>query len=602
MQRRKYIEQELEKAQEEMPACKQQCEVANEARIQALKQLESTKRLIEELKLNLERAQTEEQQAKQDSELAKLRVEEMEQGIADEASFAAKAQLEVAKARHAAAVSELKSVRDELEQLRTDYDLLIAEKDAAETKAEEAIFSSKEVEKSVENLTIELITLKQSLDSAHSAHLEAEEHRIGAVMAKEQDNLNWEVELKQAEEELDKLNQQMITTKELKSKLDEATTLLQDLKAELAAYMESKSDEEALEDPLKEPETKTRADIETAINAAKKELLDVKDKIEKATKEVNILKVASASLRSQLEKENLELHAIQQREGVASTAAASLEAELNRIKSEIAIIQMKEQEEREKLVELPLQLQKAGQEAEQAKELARIAGEDLDKAKLEADEAKARVSEREGKLRAVEKEIEAAKASERLALAAITALKESESSQKNVDDDSSFGITLTLEEYYELSKRAHEAEEQANARVATAMSQIEIAKEAEKKSSDKLEEVSKEMSQRKDSLEAALQKATQAVERKMSVEQELRKWRADHEQNRKNSDSAASSANSGKSSKDDGKDSKNQKSPKSSKGGDDGKSGKKKKKSFFPKFFMFLGKGRKSHSSKQEGS
>lgn len=603
MQRRKYIEQELEKAQEEMPACKQQCEVANEARIQALKQLESTKRLIEELKLNLERAQTEEQQAKQDSELAKLRVEEMEQGIADEASFAAKAQLEVAKARHAAAVSELKSVGDELEQLRTDYDLLVAEKDAAETKAEEAMFSSKEVEKSVENLTIELITLKQSLDSAHSAHLEAEEHRIGAVMAKEQDNLNWEVELKQAEEELDKLNLQMITTKDLKSKLDEASTLLQDLKAELAAYMESKSDEEASEDPLKEPETKTRADIETAINAAKRELLDVKDKIEKATKEVNILKVASASLRSQLEKENLELQAIQQREGVASVAAASLEAELSRIKSEIDIIQMKEQEEREKLVELPLQLQKAGQEAEQAKELARIASEDLEKAKLEADEAKAVVSEREGKLRAVEKEIEAAKASERLALEAITALKESESAQRNVDDDSSFGITLTLEEYYELSKRAHEAEEQANARVAAAMSQIEIAKEAEKKSSDKLEEVTKEMSLRKDSLEAALQNAAQAEERKMSVEQELRKWRADHEQKRKNSDSAASSANTGKSSKDDGKDSKNQKSPKSSKGGgDDGKSGKKKKKSFFPRFFMFLGKGRKSHSSKQEGS
>ncbi|XP_047961988.1 protein WEAK CHLOROPLAST MOVEMENT UNDER BLUE LIGHT 1-like [Salvia hispanica] len=598
VERRKYIEQELNKAQEEMPSYKQQCQAANEAKIQVLKQLESTKRLIEELKLNLERAQTEEQQAKQDSELAKLRVEEMEQGIADEASFAAKAQLEVAKARHAAAVAELKSVKDELEQLRRDYDLLIAEKEAAEKKAEEAHFASKQVEKSVESLTIELITLKQSLDSAHSAHLEAEEHRIGAVMAKEQDSLNWEVELKQAEEELEKLNQQMITTKELKSKLAEAMTQLQDLKAELAAYMESKSDETGSEDPLKEPATKTRADFETAINAAKNELSDVKLKLERATKEENILKVASASLKSQLENENAELQAIQEREGTASAAATSLHAELNRIKSEINAIRMKEEEEREKLVELPLQMQKAAEEVEQAKELARTAGEELKKAKDEADEAKAGVSTREGKLRAVQKEIEAAKAAERLALAAISALQESESAQRNVDEDSVNGITLSLEEYYELSKRAHEAEEQANTRVAAAMSQIEAAKESEQKSLNKLEEVSQDMSKRKDALEIALQKAEAATERKLGAEEELRKWRADHELKRKNAESGTSAT--GKSSKD-GKDSKNQKSPKSgtSKGTDtqDGKSGKKKKKSFFPRIFMFLGRKKSSHSS-----
>lgn len=609
MQRRKFIEQELEKAQEEMPLYKQQCEAANEAKQQVLKQLESTKRLVEELKLNLERAQTEEQQAKQDSELAKLRVEEMEQGIADESSIAAKAQLEVAKARHAAAVSELKSVKDELEQLRGDYELLIAEKEAAERKAEEAHFTSKQVEKSVESLTIELITLKQSLDSAHSAHLEAEEHRIGAVMAKEQDNLNWEVELKQAEEELEKLNQQMITTKELKAKLAEAKMLLNDLKAELAAYMESKTEEtgreETLQDPLKEPETKTRADIEAAINAAKKELVDVKLKIEKATKEVNILKVASASLKSQLEKENAELQAIQQREGMASIASASLEAEINRIKSEINIVHMKEKEEREKLVELPMQLQKAAQEAEQAKALACTAGEELKKAKNDAEEAKAAVNAKESKLRAVQKEIETARASERLALAALTALQESELAQRNGNEDLANGITLSLEEYYELSKRAHEAEEQANARVAAAMSQIETAKESEKKTLNKLEEASRDMSQRKDALEIALQKAEQAAERKMSIEQELRKWRADHEHKRKTIEAILAPIRMSKESKNHESSSLLQRSPKSgttNKGTDsaqEGKGGKKKKKSFFPRIFMFLGK-RKSHSSKGE--
>ncbi|KAI3465360.1 hypothetical protein Pfo_022023 [Paulownia fortunei] len=616
VERRKIIEQELDRAQEEIPLYKKQSEAAEEAKLQVLKELDSTKRLIEELKLNLERAQTEEQQAKQDSELAKLRVEEMEQGIADEASFAAKAQLEVARARHAAAVSELKTVKDELEQLRKDYTLLVAEKDASVKKAEEAISTLKEVEKSVEDLTIELITAKESLESAHAAHLEAEDHRIGAVMAKEQDILNWEKELKQTEEELEKVTQQMLSSKDLKSKLDTATALLQDLKAELAAYMESKLEQETgeegnLEDALKESDKRTRGNIEAALSAAKKELEEVKLNIEKATNEVNILKVAATSLKSELEKEKAELAAIQQREGMASIAVASLESELNRTKSEIALAQMKEKEEREKMVELPKQLQGAAQEADQAKALAQIARDELRKAKEEAEQAKAGASTMESRLRAAQKEIEAAKASEKLALAAINALVESESAQRNNDEDSPAGVTLSLEEYYELSKRAHEAEEQANMQVAAALSQIEVAKESELRSLNKLEEANREMAERKAAQEIALQKAEKAKEGKLGVEQELRKWRAEHEQRRKAGESVPAAVNSNKSptaSFEERLESKNfvstpnssalhqMLSPKSYTSNTETETSpevrvtKKKKKSFFPRIFMFLGK------------
>ncbi|KAK4429000.1 protein WEAK CHLOROPLAST MOVEMENT UNDER BLUE LIGHT 1 [Sesamum alatum] len=617
VERRKIIEQELEKAQEEIPLYKKQSEEAEEAKVQVLKDLDSTKRLIEELKLNLERAQKEEQQAKQDSELAKLRMEEMEQGIADEASFAAKAQLEVARARHAAAVEELQSVNDELEQLKKDYAQLVAEKDAFAKKAEEAISISKEVEKSVEDLTIELITAKESLESAHAAHLEAEEHRIGAVMAKEQDILNLEKELKQAEEEVEKLNQQLLSSKELKSKLETATALLQDLKAELAAYMESKLDQESSGDALKESDQKTRGDIEEALSAAKKELEEVKLNIEKLTNEVNILKVAATTLKAELEKEKAELAAIQQREGMASIAVASLEAELNRTKSEIAVAQMKEKEEKAKMVELPKKLQAAAQEADKAKALAQIARDELRKAKEEAEQAKAAASTMESKLRAAQKEIEAAKASEKLALAAINALVESESAQRDNDEDSPAGVTLSLEEYYELSKKAHEAEEQANTRVAAAMSQIEVAKDSELRSLNKLEEANREMAERKNALQIALQKAEKAQEGKLGVEQELRKWRAEHEQRRKAAESVPAVVNSNKilrASPELRSDSKRLVgtsqssgllqilSPKSCTSNTETepspelKVTKKKKRSIFPRFFMFLSRKKSSKS------
>lgn len=530
MERRKLMEQELEKAQEEIPSYKKQSEEAEAAKSHVLKELDSTKRLIEELKINLERAQKEEEQAKQDSELAKLRVEELEQGIAEEASFAAKAQVEVARARHVAAVSELKSVKQELEQLKKNYALLVSERDESVKKAEEAVSALKEVEKSVEDLTIELITAKESLESAHAAHMEAEEHRIGAVMAKEQDVLQWEKELKEAEEELEKLTQQMMMSKDLKEKLDKATALLEGLKSEMGAYMESKINEE-----FNGEKQKTHADIELAYSKAKKELEEMKIKIDKATEEVNILKVASLSLKFELEKEKSELSAIQQREGMASIAVSSLEAELDRTKSEIALVKTKEKEEKEKMVELPKQLQEVAQEADRVKALCQEAKENLRKAEEEAEQAKAGANTVESRLHAVLKEIEAAKASEKLALAAINALKESESAQKeNDDDESSSGVvTLSLEEYYELSKRAHEAEEQANMRVANALSQVEVAKKSELKSLNKLEEAQREIAQGREALDSALQKAEKAKEGKLGAEQQLRNWRAENEQRRK---------------------------------------------------------------------
>ncbi|KAL0545636.1 hypothetical protein IC582_015525 [Cucumis melo] len=544
VERRKLVEQELEKLQEEIPEYRRQSETAEDEKKKVLKELDSTKRLIEELKLNLERAQTEEHQARQDSELAKLRVEEMEQGIAEESSVAAKAQLEVAKARHVAAVSELQSVKEELELLCKELASLVIEKNAAIAKAEDAVAASKEVEKAVEDLTIELMANKESLESAHASHLEAEEQRIGAAMAREQDSLNWEKELKQAEDELQSLNQKIMSAKDLKSKLDTASNLLIDLKAELAAYMESKLEEEPdnqdgnTKGEGEDPEKKTHTDIQAAVASAKLELEEVKLNIEKASSEINILKVAATSLKTELEREKSALATLKQREGMASIAVASLEAEVERTRSEIALVQIKGKEAREMMVELPKQLQQAAQEADEAKSVAQVAQEELRKTKEEAEQAKAGASTMESRLLAARKEIEAAKASEKLALAAIKALQESESARDTKNADSPAGVTLSLEEYYELSKCAHEAEEQANVRVAAALSQIEVAKESESRSAEKLEEVTQEMATRKEALKIAMERAEKAKEGKLGVEQELRKWRAEHEQRRKAGDTS----------------------------------------------------------------
>ncbi|KAK4274694.1 hypothetical protein QN277_017882 [Acacia crassicarpa] len=538
VERRQHVEQELQKAQEEIPGYRKQFEAAEQEKIQVLKELDSTKRLIEELKLNLERAQTEERQARQDSELAKLRVEEMEQGIADEASVAAKAQLEVAKARFTAAISELSFVREELEGLRKEYASLEIDKNVAVKKAEEAVLASKEVEKPVEELTIELIAAKESFESTHSAHLEVEEKRIGTIMARDQDSHNWEKELKQIEEEIHKLGQHISLTKDLKSKLETGSAMLLGLKAGLAAFMEAKSKEEHDVEGVsrieqEELEKKTHTELVAIVASATKELEKVKINLDERTNEVNSLKEAAASLKSVLEQEKSTLDTIRQREGMASIAVSSLEAELEKTRSEIAEIQMKEKEAKEKMVELPKKLQQAAEDADQVNLFAQIAREELQKVIEEAEQAKAAATTVESKLLATQKEIEAARASEKLALATIKALQESESARRKLGAEDSKGVTLSLEEYYELSKRAHEAEEQANLRVVAVNSDIQMARESQLKTLERLEDVNQEIFAIRESLKVAMDTAEKATEGKLALEQELRKWRAEHEQRRK---------------------------------------------------------------------
>lgn len=484
-----------------MPEYKNRLEDAEEEKFKVLKELDSAKRLIEELKVSLERAQTEEDQAKQDSELAKLRMEEREQGIADEASIAAKTQLEVAKARHEAAIVELATINDDLEALRKEYSSLIIERDVASKRAEEAVNSSREVEKTVEYLMIELITTKESLESAHAAHLEAEEKRITVAMARDQDTLQWKKDLKQGEEELQRITQQVNYTKELQSKLDTASALLLDLKAELSAYKLKEKTDGHSNDELP-TEVKFDTDMQAAIASAEKELGEMKNNIKRAKAEVETLKAAANSLKSELEKEKSKLDSTQ---------------------SEAALLQT------EKTPAPPKQMQEATEEAEKAKSLAQMTREEFIKVKEEAEQAKAGARTIESRLLAAQKEIEAANVSEKLVLASIKALQVNESAQNIGNANSSQEMTLSVEEYYQLSKRAYDAEEKMEKRMAAVNSRIEAAKQSQSKSFEKLEELNKEMAERKEAQRIATERAEEANEGKLKIEQELRNWRSEHE-------------------------------------------------------------------------
>ncbi|KAK8969272.1 Protein WEAK CHLOROPLAST MOVEMENT UNDER BLUE LIGHT-like 2 [Platanthera guangdongensis] len=524
-------EQELEKVEQEIPLYQKHLEAAEDAKDRVLQELEITKSQVEEIKLQLEKALTEETRALQDSELAQLRVKEIEHGVGDENSEAGKAQVTVVQTRRLEADNELKSVKVELDVLRKECEKLMRERDAAAKKAEEAAVASEDVEKRVDELTIELAIAKETLESAHSSHLNAEEQGLDAAVEREQGNQCLQQKLKQSEEELHSFEEKLAAVNDVELKLDTASSFLNSLKGKLVAYVETeigRDEKHAFVQP-------------DALSAAKKELEEARSSMEKAKDEVNCLRIAAFSLKSQLEAETSILSSLREKEKMSSLAISSLEAELEKNQSEQEEVQGKEKKSIGELREFSHELQEKTEETDDAKSKAHFARRELTEAMEEAEMAKASASTMELRLQAVLKEIEASVASERLALEAVKAIQGSEETTESSQDV----VSISSEEYYALSKKASEAERLSNERVIAAIDQIKDAKRSEKLVREKLEAAFMGRKERKEGLRDATEKAAKAKEGKLKMEQELRDWRAENEQRRKAREAFSASSSNG---------------------------------------------------------
>ncbi|KAJ4750459.1 Protein WEAK CHLOROPLAST MOVEMENT UNDER BLUE LIGHT 1 [Rhynchospora pubera] len=509
---------EVSKARREIAQYKMKSETIEVSRAELLKELENTKRHMIRLKSNLDKAEAEEAKVKEELNRAKL-YSEIAEIFVQEGGKAEK--LNTIKTRKEAAVSELNSVREEIKSLKEECTNLVKERETLVAKAEEAILASKKAEKMVEELNEELDNVRKPLEVATAAKLKAEEGKIAAGLAKDEENLMWEKEMKEAEEELRQLGIQIASAKEVEVKLEAATGLLENLNAELEVYIEKLNRENEGIDS-EEAEMKRQELLEST----RKELEEVKAQIEKVQGEVNDVQVEISSLKKELEKEKIELSNLQQREKLASVAISSVKTEIEKTKEQIDACIEKEKEAERKIVELPNLIEEATLEAGQSMLVARDAEDELNKVKAEAEPVQISLKTAEMKMNAAMKEIEASKMSENIALAAIKALQESET------DNSSEKVIISFDEYFGLSKQGHEADEKAHERVEAASAQMESAKKLATNSLSTLYKVYSELEEKKKVLHEAKQKASRAAQSKMDAEQELKHWRSKNEEQR----------------------------------------------------------------------
>ncbi|KAJ1289958.1 hypothetical protein BS78_02G204600 [Paspalum vaginatum] len=524
-ERRKNVQNALDKALQDAPEYQRRAEATEVEKNKVLMELCDTRRSIEGLKLNLEKAQTEAIQAQQDSELVNIRFKEIQQGIACRESAAAKAEIELAKYRYGSALAELQSVKDEIEQLQKEYTSLNTKRDSAETKACESSAASLETEKAVDDLTLELIALKELLTSSQATHIIAEEQKLNVSLAYHREKENWQNELKQVDEEIQKMRDATLANKDLESKLEAASALLMKLQEEFSPYLRGELPQEV--SPGGEAE---RPEFSTRVKLAKtrKELEDMRADIKNAKDEVRKLWNVAATLRANIEREEVDLLALRHKEHLASISVSSQQEELSNVTYQLNIVH-----ERTKAAEMPAELHQATKVMGQAQSKAQMARHELAKVREEADQAKAQVNVVKLRLEAVTREIFAVNASEQIATASANALqdyKEEAQIEPQIDRVSNNYVTLSLEEYDALSKKAQDAEDLAKKRVIKAVEKIKEAKDAEVRSLNRLEQLTKQINERKLELRAAQEKANSAQSGKVTMENELRKRRAKHDQ------------------------------------------------------------------------
>ncbi|KAG2554263.1 protein WEAK CHLOROPLAST MOVEMENT UNDER BLUE LIGHT 1-like isoform X2 [Panicum virgatum] len=523
---------ELDKLKNEISECKRQAEAAEAAKLSVFNELERTKNIIDEMTHVLEKQQAIEVDAK-DLELFQFILQEME-GVDFGNSTVAEEKLNNIQERRKSLVAKIMLVKDDFRKVQVDYDSLLIETDISVRKAQTALAMSKDAEKQVEELTIELQRLKEVFDLAQSTCHDAEENKKGTLMARDADCLAWEKDLRQAEEELNQISMELSAVQELQSQVDTSSSLLLDLKNKVATYMEAKLIEEA-----QEQESGTQKSMqEEAIILSRNEIEEHKKSIAKVTDELCALKATAASLGSQLNKEKTALAAIQQREAMASITIQSLKVEIKLSQQELEAVRAKEKEHGDKAVKLPKVLQDAANEANKAKSVAAKTREELRKAKEEVEQAKAALSTTEFRLEAVLREIEVAKESQWLAL---NTLDDSKVSANIKQQGSSQMIALDVDEYTSLVERSHRAEELAHEKTAAAIAQVEAAKESESRTLSRLNETYKALEERKQALLATTERADRATEGKLAMEQELRKWREENGRRRRAGDWASKS-------------------------------------------------------------
>ncbi|CAH9133778.1 unnamed protein product [Cuscuta epithymum] len=510
-------ETQLHLIMKELDGLKEQLRNTEATKLQALRDLEKAKRTLHDLTSKLETVCEAKQAAIESTEAAKVKAKELEmqkssKPAAISGDDAWKLHVDSEREQYKASAGELNYAKQELANLRQDFDAVLEAKLSAFQEAADAHHLTAVNRERANEFAKEVSALRETLAQVKLAPLQAQEENAKLNAEKESHLHSLKMAKEEADRKLSILREEAdpAVNKSLAEKLEETNAMIEVLREQLN-------------------------NVKVSDNTAWREVSAEKENAERALQEIRAeeesLKSLVDSLREELENVNKLRAELRNKAEETDSLAERLRVELDRNKKEleatIAGITKQEEEINAKIQELSLEADRATREAEDMKKSADIF-------KQEAEAARIATRAAEEKLEVALKEAEEAKAAQRVADYKIhnasrkfTACngEEDQAAAANISEPPNGGIKLSNEEYQSLCHKVEKLKTEADIKVATVMAQVESINRSEKDLVKKVEERMREAEEVEAATRDAVKRAEVDEAAKLVVEGELLRWR-----------------------------------------------------------------------------
>lgn len=492
----------------ELDSLKEQLRNTEATKAQALRDLERAKRTLNELTGKLETICEAKQAAIEATEVAKVRAKELERQKSSKpvvGSDAWKEHVDSEREQYKFSAGELNSAKQELANLRQDFDAVLEAKLCAFQQGADAQHAAAVNRERESEFAKEVATLRETLAQVKLAPLHAQQQNA-KLNAQTEAHLK---SLQAAKEEADK------KLRALREQADPA------LNKSLAAKLEETN---ATIDVLREQLSNVKNSDIAAWRDAALELENAKKGLHQVLADQQSLKTLVDSLKVELENVSSLRCELRNKAAETDSMAERLQVELDRSKKELeaAIAEatkLPEDDITPKIQELSSEAERAILEAEEMKKSAEALKQEAEKARIAAQEA-------EMKLEIALKEVEEAKAAQRVADYKIHSASKKFAAEATSSESNGTGrIKLSAEEYESLSNKVEQLKSEADIKVATAMAQVQTINGSEKELLEKLEECMKQKEEVQSAIQEAMKRAEMDEAAKLVLECELLKWR-----------------------------------------------------------------------------
>ncbi|XP_074556110.1 WEB family protein At2g38370-like [Curcuma longa] len=223
-------------------------------------------------------------------------------------------------------------------------------------------------------------------------------------------------------------------------------------------------------------------------------------------------------LRSAIEMEKNLLKETCERLSSKTVQVSCLEKEISRTLDQTNLIKGTKRRDHRSSSDVLTCMKEQRSDTEKFKRIAAAAKTEMSKLSLDIQQAKSGIKAAELRFAAAKKVEAAARNAEATTLSKVKSLTD--------------GVTITVEEYNRLIKRAQGADETLRKRMEAAMNNLKGAQESKLELLEKVEEANADVETSRKALHEALKKGEDANRGRLAVEEALRKWKSHHDRTR----------------------------------------------------------------------